>query len=99
MPTSIDDGCWAERYALRRANEILIIGQENVRHVLLRIAVDQREPGAADVDHDAMARFEGVQHILQFQLDLRRFLGRERLRLFVTVAEATTDGLVATSIW
>jgi hypothetical protein len=37
---------------------------EDVVHVLLRVAIEQREPAALHLHHDPVTRFEGVQHIL-----------------------------------
>ena len=45
---------------------IVLLGcLEDVVDVLLRIAVDQREPSALHLNHDAMTGLEGVSHVLQ----------------------------------
>lgn len=46
-------------------DEITILCRENIGHVFLRIAIDQREPGALDLDHDPVAFSEPVVDIMQ----------------------------------
>src|SRR5688572_29876669 len=49
----------------------------DVRHERLRIAIDQREPGALDLHHQPMTLAEAVQHIQQLEADPRRLAGLE----------------------
>src|SRR5436190_883610 len=79
--------------ALRGDDEIFLLGEEDVRHIFLRIAVDQWEPRTVDLHHDAMAFLEGMQDILQGQLDPRGLIGFEGLRL-VRVADITVVGVL-----
>ena len=40
----------------------------DVRNVLLRVAIDQRKPGALYLNHHPMAFAKSMQHILQGQV-------------------------------
>src|SRR3954470_15634295 len=53
--------------ALRRRDVIRIARQEDVRHILLRVTVVNREPGAVDLHHYSMAFQERV--IVGVQVD------------------------------
>ena len=46
--------------ALRRRLKVRVSRQEDIRHEALRVAIDQREPGALDLHHDPVARTEHV---------------------------------------
>src|SRR5262249_24322404 len=82
-------------HPLRRANEVTFLREENVRYVPLRVAVNEWEPGAANLHHDAMTRAEGVEHILQLERHLGWLIRRERLGPGVTAAEAAANRFAA----
>lgn len=70
-------------------------GLENVVDVFLRVAVDQREPSALDLDHDPMAGLKGVMHILQRKVDGFDLSGGKGLGILVAVAEPAADDFAA----
>src|SRR6202041_3612893 len=49
---------WGSIDALSRCVEIALHGLVNIWHEGLRVAVDQREPRALDLNHDSVSRFE-----------------------------------------
>ncbi len=57
--------------ALGRFLEIRLLGAVDVDKCL-GVAVDQREPGALDLDHDLVTGAEGVGDVLQREIDRRR---------------------------
>ena len=59
----------------------------------LRVAIDQGEPGALDVDHDSMALPEGVVGVGHCVAHLCYFSGCEWLRFCEAVAEFSSNGL------
>ena len=50
--------------ALRGLDEISFRRFVNIRNVLLRIAVNEGEPRALDLNHDSMTAFESVENVL-----------------------------------
>ncbi len=71
------------KYLLGGLLELLRLGIGNVGEGL-RIAIGQREPGALDLDHDAMAAAKGVVEIGHGEIDLGLLAGRQRLGLLPT---------------
>src|SRR5579864_5396618 len=67
--------------ALPRPLEITVLGLKNVGHIFLRVAVDQREPGAVDLHHDAVAFPEAVMVPVQVDGVFVHFFGDDRLGL------------------
>ncbi len=59
----------------------------------MRAWIEEREEAALNLDHDPVPCLEGVQNILQGQLDLSGFIGDEGLRLLPGVPEAASDDL------
>src|SRR5262245_52953070 len=53
--------------SLRRLGEVLFLRPVDVGHELLRIAIDQREPGRLNLDHHPMALPKRVHHVQEFQ--------------------------------
>jgi hypothetical protein len=43
----------------------------------LGISVDQRKPGALDLNHDPVPLLEGVKYVLKLERDLSDFVGHE----------------------
>src|SRR5215813_14239069 len=70
---------------LRGLLEVLVFGLIDV-HELLRIAVDQREPSALDMDHYSMALLESVIDVGHREGNVRNFVRLHRLRLRPTIA-------------
>src|SRR5687767_11561718 len=54
---------------------------------LLRIPVDQGEPGALDLHHNAVPLTEGMANVRKLPLHIRDFTGRQGLRFFKTVSK------------
>jgi hypothetical protein len=62
---------------------------EDVGHERLRIAVLEREPGALHLRHQAMARSEAIELLVQVHVEGRHGSGRDRRpRLFPPVSNA-----------
>src|SRR6266704_3790440 len=68
----------------------LVVGQ-----ILLRVACDQREPGALDLHHDAMALLESVHDARHHVRDFRRHVRPQRHGLLEAVPEARRKWLAA----
>src|SRR5207253_3755004 len=79
-------------HPLRRLLEIRRLRVRNIQK-LLRVAIHQRKPRTLDLNHDAMAWPERMQHIRHPILDLLLLARCERLRLRETVAELTAERL------
>jgi uncharacterized membrane protein len=76
-------------HALHRLLEIRWTGIRNIQE-LLRIPIDQREPRALDLHHDAVTGAERVQHIRHPKLNLLRLARREWLGLGQALPEPVT---------
>ena len=74
-------------------DKVFGLGFENVVHVLLRVAVNQRKPGALDVHHDPVPLLEGMADVLKWQINFRHLARHEWLRFFVAVAESTSNDI------
>src|SRR6266567_1560988 len=74
--------------------KIRFLYQENVRDKLLRIPVVQREPGALNLDHDAMALKERVIVCMKVNRVFNDLLCGNGLRLYERIAEAAAQNLV-----
>ena len=66
-----------------------------VRHKLLWIARDEREPGALNLHHDPVAAAKGMIDVWQFKIERRWLVGSERLGFFEAVTEFSAEGLAA----
>src|SRR5262245_13978731 len=51
------------KHSMCRLLKILRPGIIDVRHKFLWIAIDEREPGALDLDHEPVSLLEPVQHV------------------------------------
>ncbi len=60
----------------------------------LRIAIDQRKPGALNLDRDAMALFENVRRIMHIDRVIQYLAMREGLRVVKTRSETASEYLV-----
>lgn len=67
---------------MRSFDEIFLIGFVDVWHILLRVAVRERECCALYMNHDSMPLFERVKDILQTKCNLRDLIGLHRFRFF-----------------
>ena len=76
-------------HAVGDLDEIVFVRFEDVRHVLLRIAVDEGEPRALDVYHDAVSPLERVQNIPQFKRNFGDLIGHERFGLLIAFPETS----------
>ncbi len=74
--------------------EVLLGGLPDVTE-RLGIPVEQREPGALDVDHDPVALAEGVGDIGELEGDFGHFSGHKGLGFFETIAEFPPDDVPA----
>src|SRR5438045_6027779 len=68
--------------------KIRFLCQEDVRDEFLRIPIVQREPGALDLDHEAMALQERVVVCMQVNRVFNDLVGGNGLRLCERIAEA-----------
>ena len=75
--------------------KICIRTQLVIRHELLRVARDQREPGALHLYNDAVAFLEGVHNAGHHIRNLCRYIRPQRLRPFEAVAKARRHRLAA----
>ena len=64
-------------------------------HEGLRIAIDQGEPGALDLDHDRVAGPECVRDVLETEADRSWLVGHEWLGRGKTVAKPATHHIAA----
>ena len=69
--------------SLGRGNEVRGARFVDAGHKLLRVAIDQGKPSGLNLDHNAMALQKDVIVIAQWNLPFGRFIGRQRVRLFV----------------
>ena len=76
-------------------DEIGLIGIKDVVDKFLGIAVDERKPTALYLDHNAVAVFEGVQHVLQRQFNIGNLARGEGFRFVEVVAIAPAKHLAA----
>src|SRR5580704_6119686 len=67
---------------------------EDVGYKFLRIAVDDREPGALDLHHDAMALFENVIRGVQINRERRDRVWRDGFWFFEGFAEAPAENFI-----
>ena len=58
-------------------DEVIFPGLENIWYKLLRIAVDEREPGTLHLYHQAMSLFEYMVDLVQVDHKFFRFVGNE----------------------
>ena len=65
---------------------------------LLRVQVDEREPGALHLDHDAMTGAESVIHVRHLIGDPGNFVGLEGFGLVITIAEAAAKNFAANQL-
>src|SRR6187402_185938 len=79
------------KYPLRGLLKIGILCEEDIRHELLRIAVDEREPGALHLDHDPVSFLEHVVVGRESDLVMLYRIRRNRLRLFKTIAITSAE--------
>ena len=70
--------------------KILQLGSGDV-HEDLRVAVHKREPVALHMHHNEVASTEGVADVGNLELDLREFVGLERIEFLEAVAELPTE--------
>src|SRR5580698_7340704 len=77
-------------HVLRGANKVGRFRIGNVQE-RLRIAIGEREPGALNLHHDAMAAAKSVVHVLHCEGHFLDLAGDERLRRFKTVAEFSAE--------
>ncbi len=68
--------------------EVRLGRRVDVRHERLRIAIDEREPGALHLNHQPVAFLERVKDVLQLIVDRRGLAGHEWLWRDVSVAPA-----------
>src|SRR5262245_2937309 len=69
-------------HAVRRRPKVLGRSLEDVGHERLRVAVDDGEPGALDLDHDPMAALKSVVLSVKAEGVFENGVGRNRLRPF-----------------
>ena len=97
--SEMNDACCAERkifcVAARKSD---VLRLEDVRHELLRIAVDQREPRALHLHHDLVPLPEPVMLHVQVDRVLLHLVRRDRLRLLEALAEAARGTRRSTTI-
>src|ERR1700744_5190554 len=72
--------------------EIAVIGGINV-YKFLRIPVDEREPGALDLDHQAVSFLKGMGDIGNGPFDRLHLAGSKGNRFFEAFAEAAAHDL------
>src|SRR5882762_3939378 len=82
-------GCMVD--ALRGLAKVAGLGPENVGNESLWIAVVQRKPGGLDLDHDAVAGEEDVICVGKREAINERFVGRDGLGRFKTLAIAAAE--------
>jgi len=70
--------------------EVFFLGVENITE-LLGIAVDDRKPGALDVNHNPMSFLEAVAFIAEVKFDFSHQVGHERFWLFEAVSVLAAD--------
>jgi hypothetical protein len=73
-----------------RLLEIRLAGGRDIDEGL-GIDIDQREPAALHLDHDAMPFLKGVRDLVHVEGDLCRLAGHQRFRPFIAVAELTPE--------
>src|ERR1700687_4556639 len=81
--------------ALGGFTKISIAAQLVIRHELLRVARHQREPGALDLHHDAMASLERVHDAGHHERDFGGCVRSQWNRSFKAVAKAGRERLAA----
>ena len=59
--------------------EIFGFGEVDIRDEFLGVAIDQWEPSALDLDHQAMSLFKSMEDVQQFEVDLGWLAGNKRL--------------------
>nr|GFD14148.1 hypothetical protein [Tanacetum cinerariifolium] len=72
----------------KMADELVAEAKKGGKHVGLRVAVHEGEPGALDLHHEAVAFFEGMQHVLHSEGHGGYLIGDEGLGRGEAVAEA-----------
>ena len=83
--------------AVRGFAEVLRFGRRYI-YERLRVAVNQREPGALHLNHDAMAAAERVKDVGNREFDFSDFAGLEWLWLLEAVAEFATKNVAANEL-
>src|SRR5256885_14830124 len=79
--------------ALRGSDEVVRRRVVDAWHEFLRVAIDQREPGGLDLDHQAMALEKYVIVAAERDREHRRLIRDERLRMLVTGIVASAPDL------
>src|SRR6266545_5150620 len=82
-------------HALLGDLEVGVCGLEDVRDILLRIAVVEREPGALHLHHDLVPLAEAVMAPMQIDSVFIDFVRSDRLRFLEALAKTSTDRLAA----
>lgn len=57
------------KQSVSRSREVIFVRIKDIGNVLLRIAIDKREPATLNVDHESVPRLERMKNVTQFQLD------------------------------
>ena len=79
--------------ALHRRDVVLVLRLEDILDVLLRVAVDDREPCALHLDHDLVALLEDMVLVNQVNVELGHPVRDERLRLLEALVVAAAEHL------
>ncbi len=72
-------------------HEVFFFGEEDIGNELLWVAIDKGKPGALYLNHDSMARFEGVHDIANAKTNSSRLARLHGHWPFKALAEATSQ--------
>ncbi len=72
-------------------SKVAVLGFEDIRNEFLRVAVDQGEPSAADLDHDLVPLLEAVVAPVQIDRVFFYLARYDRLRFFQALAESAAS--------
>src|SRR6185503_4197117 len=72
-------------------NIVRFFSLEDIRDILLRVAVNNRKPGTLHLDHNPVTFFIYMIDIVEINYKLLRLIGCERGRLAKTFSEKTAE--------
>ena len=73
-----------------RLLKVLGFGKINILDKFLRIAINQREPRALNLNHDPVSLFETMKYVEQFQVHLSRNADFKRCRMLKRISKPAT---------
>src|SRR6266852_8581890 len=80
--------------SLRGFLKVGLLGFENIGNKFLRVAVDDREPSALDLHHNAVSLLENVVRGVQINGEKRDCIRRDGFGFFERVAKAAAEHFV-----